>query len=196
MKLLMKYKVNEIFYSVQAEGANAGRAAVFVRFSGCNLQCPFCDTDHYPYTLMTAEEINAEIDRLATSKSVLVVFTGGEPLMQLNNNEELAKGYCRAIESNGTLPVPSWWSINDWLTISPKTKLTMEQLSAAKEVKILYTLLPYEYIKEIEGKVNARLFVQPIEKDGKFDIEPVVKFVQQNPAWSISIQWHKLTGVR
>ena len=192
----MKYKVNEIFYSVQAEGANAGRAAVFVRFSGCNLQCPFCDTDHFPYALMTGEEIDAEINRLAANKSVLVVFTGGEPLMQLNSQEELAKGYHRAIESNGTLPVPSWWGINDWLTISPKTKLTMEQLSAADEVKILHSLLPDEYVKEIEGKVDARLFVQPIEKDGKFDIEPVVQFIQQNPAWTLSVQWHKLTGVR
>lgn len=192
----MKYKVNEIFYSVQAEGANAGRAAVFVRFSGCNLQCPFCDTDHYPYILMTAKEIDAEINRLAPNKSVLVVFTGGEPLMQLNDKEELAKGYRRAIESNGTLPVPKWWGINDWLTISPKTKLTMEQLAPASEVKVLYGWFSYEYIKEIEGKIDARLFVQPIERNGKFDIEPVVQFIQQNPAWTLSLQWHKLTGVR
>lgn len=197
MRLLMKkYKINEIFYSVQAEGTNSGQAAVFVRFSGCNLQCPFCDTNHEPYMLMTAEEINAEINRLATNKSVLVVFTGGEPLMQLDSSEELAKGYRRAIESNGMFPVPNWWGVDDWLTISPKTKLTMEQLSQADEVKILHNLLSEEYIKEIEDKVKARLFVQPIERDGKFNIEPVVQFVQQNPKWTISIQWHKLTGVR
>ena len=192
----MKYKVNEIFYSVQAEGANAGRATIFVRFSGCNLQCPFCDTQHESYTEMTASEIDAEVKRLSNNKSTLVVFTGGEPLMQLNDKEELAKGYPRAIESNGMFPVPAWWTINDWLTISPKTKLTMEQLAPASEVKVLYGWFSYEYIKEIEGKVNARLFVQPIERNGKFDVEPVVQFIQQNPAWTLSLQWHKLTGVR
>ena len=192
----MKYKVNEIFLSVQAEGFNAGRSAVFVRFSGCNLQCSFCDTQHQSFVEMSGAEIDAEIKRLAPDLSTLVVFTGGEPLMQLNSKEELAKGYHRAIESNGTLPVPSWWGVNDWLTISPKTKLTMQQLAAADEVKILHGLFPQEYLKEIEGKVNARLFVQPIEHQGAFDVAPVIRFINKNPMWRLSVQWHKITGVR
>lgn len=77
-----KYKINEIFRSVQAEGANAGRSAVFVRFAGCNLKCKFCDTAHEPYVEMTKAEIEAKIDELSDSdSSVLVVFTGGEPTL-------------------------------------------------------------------------------------------------------------------
>ena len=193
----MKYKVNEIFHSVQAEGHNAGRSAVFVRFSGCNLQCPFCDTNHEPFTEMTADEINAEIRRLSPDKKALVVFTGGEPLLQLRDSEELAAGYSRAIESNGILPLPEWWTDEDWLTISPKTSLTAEELFRANEIKMLYGLFSNAGLKEIEQKaVGCYLYVQPIERGGNFDIEPVVDFVKNNPAWKISVQWHKLTGVR
>jgi organic radical activating enzyme len=192
----MKYKVNEIFYSVQAEGRNAGRSAVFVRFAGCNLRCPFCDTDHEPYKEMTGQEIDSEIQRLAPDKRTLVIFTGGEPLMQLNDGEELAKGYPRAIESNGMLSLPSWWSANDWLTISPKTKLSMEQLARAKEIKVLYGLFSDHWLKAIESNVDSVLYIQPIENKGTFDVAPVIEFIQKNPAWKLSVQWHKLTGVR
>lgn len=193
----MKYRVNEIFHSVQAEGHNAGRSAVFVRFSGCNLQCPFCDTNHEPFTEMTADEINSEIRRLSPDKKALVVFTGGEPLLQLHDSEELAAGYSRAIESNGILPLPEWWTDEDWLTISPKTSLTSEELFRANEIKMLYGLFSDAGLKEIEQKaIGCYLYVQPIERGGDFDIEPVVDFVRNNPAWRISVQWHKLTGVR
>ena len=79
-----KYKVNEIFRSVQTEGRNPGRSAVFVRFSGCNLDCPFCDTNHETFAEMTKEQIDDRIEKLSGgNENVLVVFTGGEPTLQL-----------------------------------------------------------------------------------------------------------------
>ena len=192
----MKYKINEIFLSVQAEGHNAGRLSVFVRFSGCNLKCPFCDTNHEPYTEITAAEIDAEIMRLNPDKNALVVFTGGEPTWQLNDAQELAQGYQRAMESNGTGKLPSWWTENDWLTISPKTKLPAEAYSKAKEVKVLYGHFPNEYLQFLEEYLDCELYLQPIERGGKFDVRPVIEYMEQNTSWKLSVQWHKLTGVR
>ena len=192
----MSYKVNEIFLSVQAEGRNTGRLAVFVRFSGCNLNCPFCDTNHEPYTEMTAAEIDAEITRLNHDKTALVIFTGGEPTLQLKDAEELATGYARAMESNGTGKLPAWWTENDWLTISPKTKLPAEAYSAAKEVKVLYGYFPNEYLQFLADSLDCELYLQPIERGGKFDVRPVIDYMEKNTAWKLSVQWHKLTGTR
>lgn len=196
MLLAMKYKVNEIFHSVQAEGENAGRAAVFVRFAGCNLKCPFCDTNHEPFIEMTGEEINAEITRLAPDRKTLVVFTGGEPLLQLSSEEVLADGYPRAVETNGIFSLPSWWGANDWCTVSPKCDLTSQQLSKANEVKLLHGLTPnmVEACSALPSEVW--LYVQPIERNGKFDVMDAINFIQKNPRWKLSVQWHKITGVR
>ena len=132
------YRVNNIFYSLQGEGHNTGRAAVFVRFAGCNLRCPFCDTEFDTYTEMTAEEILAKVasshlspptshpSPLAshlsppTSHLPLIVLTGGEPTLQVDETfvDMLHQaGYEVAMESNGTRPAPHNL---DWLTVSPK----------------------------------------------------------------------------
>ena len=113
-------KVNEIFYSIQGEGRHAGRAAVFIRLSGCNLKCPFCDTDFSQSKEMTVEEIVNEVCSLSNDCH-FVVITGGEPTLQ--NCVPLidalhVKRYSVAMESNGTNIAP--WNV-DWLTISPKT---------------------------------------------------------------------------
>ena len=125
------FKVNNIFYSLQGEGRNTGRAAVFVRFAGCNLRCPFCDTDFEEFTMMTDEMILAEIQRLTSSiqtpltsegvgDKLLVVLTGGEPTLQVDEafvDLLHQHGYEVAMESNGTRPAPRNL---DWLTVSPK----------------------------------------------------------------------------
>ena len=121
------FRVNEIFYSLQGEGRNTGRAAVFVRFAGCNLRCPFCDTEFDTYREMTAEEIIAEVDECRKDVSPcdayskpLLVLTGGEPTLQVDEAfvELLHQhGYEVAMESNGILPAPKNL---DWLTVSPK----------------------------------------------------------------------------
>ena len=110
-------RVNDIFYSLQGEGRNTGRAAVFVRFSGCNLRCSFCDTDFSSFREMTSDEIIKEISQYPAR---FVVLTGGEPTLQVTAafvNQLHEAGFEVAIETNGTLPIPE--NI-DWVTVSPK----------------------------------------------------------------------------
>ena len=118
------YRINDIFYSLQGEGRHTGRAAVFIRFSGCNLRCPFCDTEFDSYREMTADEILQEIAQLSSFTSPLssrfIVLTGGEPTLQVDEHfVDLLhqEGYEVAMESNGTRPAPRNL---DWLTVSPK----------------------------------------------------------------------------
>ena len=119
------YRVNEIFYSLQGEGRNAGRAAVFVRFAGCNLRCSFCDTEFDSFIEMTVNDILSEIASVSgdfpAGCKPLVVLTGGEPTLQVDEafvDQLHSQGYEVAMESNGTLPAPSNL---DWLTVSPKS---------------------------------------------------------------------------
>ena len=129
------FRVNDIFYSLQGEGRNTGRAAVFVRLAGCNLRCPFCDTEFDSYTEMTAEEIVGKISSLHISEGVgvkpLIVLTGGEPTLQVDEafvDLLHQHGYEVAMESNGTRPAPRNL---DWLTVSPKNLMSW---SGAREV--------------------------------------------------------------
>ena len=122
------FRVNDIFYSLQGEGRNTGRAAVFVRFAGCNLRCPFCDTEFDSYTEMSAEEIVGKISSLHTSGRVgvrpLIVLTGGEPTLQVDEafvDLLHQHDYEVAMESNGTRPAPRNL---DWLTVSPKNLMS------------------------------------------------------------------------
>lgn len=187
------YRVNEIFRSVQAEGANAGRAAVFVRFAGCNLDCRFCDTNHDPYVEMTAAEINAEVARLTRGdRNVLVVFTGGEPTLQLREDEVLGSDNPKAIETNGIVAPPSWIG---WVTVSPKTRLSPKALRRACEVKCLYSLLPDEYYLSLVG-IHAALYVQPLEANGVMNTADCMRFIGEHPQFRLSVQWHKLVNIR
>lgn len=115
------FRVNDIFYSLQGEGRNTGRAAVFIRFAGCNLRCPFCDTEFNTYREMSGEEILAEVSSLVTSaEKPIIVLTGGEPTLQVDEafvDLLHSHGYYVAMESNGTRPAPRNL---DWLTVSPK----------------------------------------------------------------------------
>lgn len=203
MNATKKYRVNEIFYSVQAEGRNAGRPAVFVRFAGCNLSCPFCDTNHEPFVEMTQEQIEAEVNRLDPHKTsepcAMVVFTGGEPTLQLddNNPNGLCYGRFRAIETNGILKPPSWI---EWVTISPKTPLKEEQWRRADEIKVLHKHFSDDYIIELGKRANffgISCYLQPIaDKDGKFNALEAVEFCKRNPIWTLSLQFHKLLNIQ
>lgn len=115
---MKKFRINEIFYSLQGEGHNTGRAAIFIRFAGCNLRCPFCDTEFDSYREMTADDIIASI---APYPARFVVLTGGEPTLQADEafvDLLHQHGYEVAMESNGTRPAPHNL---DWLTVSPKS---------------------------------------------------------------------------
>ena len=119
------YRVNSIFFTLQGEGHNTGRAAVFVRFAGCNLRCPFCDTAFDSFTEMSADDILSAMLQVAggpatKERPLMAVLTGGEPTLQVD--EALVDllhrhGYYVAMESNGTRPAPRNL---DWLTVSPK----------------------------------------------------------------------------
>lgn len=193
-------RVNEIFYSIQGEGAHSGEAAIFVRLSGCNLKCSFCDTEHQPYQDLTEDEICAEIAKYPAS---LVVITGGEPTLQLTETliekiHELSKTV--AIETNGTRPVPRGV---DWVTVSPKALFVGEigkpVIKTAQEVKIVLDDL-HTYDDPTFGIVAAHYFVQPCdtsdEARNRDIINRCVNFVKQNPQWRLSLQTQKILRVR
>ena len=191
----MSYKVNEIFYSLQAEGTYAGCAAVFIRLCGCNLQCPWCDTKyHTKGEFYTKEEIEEKVNYLTHGdKNVIIVFTGGEPTLQLKEDEPLLKDYYKCIETNGTNKVPSW--IN-WITCSPKSDIDFKAIGRMpNEIKVVYEYGRDKYLKSLLD-LNVPLFIQPLELNGKMNIAEVFDFIKQNPIYRLSLQFHKMIGVR
>lgn len=134
------YHINEIFYSLQGEGFHTGRPAVFVRFAGCNLRCPFCDTDFSHSEPMTAEQIARRVFDYSTHPHTLIVLTGGEPSLQVDNElvDALhAHQQTVTIETNGTRPVPD--NI-DWVTVSPKAVSADEsKVVLSHEPKVVLT---------------------------------------------------------
>lgn len=198
---MKQYKINEIFYSIQGEGCNAGKAAIFVRFSGCNLQCPFCDTEHETGTQMTAAEICAEICQHPT---MLVVLTGGEPTLFLD--KELCDaihttGKKIAIETNGSVNFDT--SLVDHITCSPKFEFCDKQKAQIRidridELKVVFTaennMSLYESIKA------EHYYLQPCDtgnaEKNKLIIEALFAYVLKHPKWTISLQLHKILNVR
>jgi organic radical activating enzyme len=194
------YRVNEIFYSIQGEGAHAGTPAVFIRFSGCNLSCPFCDTEFGKYKEMTAKDIANEVQRIG-GNSKLVVITGGEPTLQYD--DVLAKELQRikryiAMETNGTKQIRAEV---DWVTISPKQAFVGEvgrpHLKYCNEVKVVYD---GEHEPETFGIVAKYYFIQPCDtgdaEKNKAIIEACVNFIKANPKWRLSLQTQKIINVR
>lgn len=185
------YKVNEIFYSLQGEGARAGVAAVFVRLSGCNLACPFCDTDFKAFQEMTAREI---AERVRYYPARYLVLTGGEPTLQVDT--ELtdvlhAEGFTIAMETNGTRRPTEGI---DWLTVSPKTATAIDR---ANEVKVLFDgkTEPNDH-----GIAAQHYFLQPLDTGNKRHnavlTAQCIEYIKDHPRWRLSLQIHKLTGIR
>ena len=188
------YRVNEIFYSLQGEGMRAGEPSVFVRFSGCNLRCPWCDTVFDTYTLMMADDISREVTRLnGNSVATWVVLTGGEPLLQVDDNliDTLHQaGYKVAVETNGTVvPPPSV----DRITCSPKEG-SRPVIRHADEVKVVYTGVDPEHWRE-EIKADHWL-LQPLYRNGKDNVKETVEYILTHPDWRLSLQVHKYLGIK
>ena len=189
------YRVNEIFYSIQGEGAFAGTPAVFVRFSGCNLACPWCDTDHSNFVEMTRDELEDAVRALLNDrKGAIVVLTGGEPALQLREDDPLFIGFRTrvCIETNGTLPVPDWV---DWVTVSPKNELS-SIVPLYDELKFVFEPehIPY-YLSMQEADCEKR--IQPLaRKDGTTNLAEALEFVLAHPRFKLSVQLHKIIGVR
>ncbi|MBQ7996091.1 MAG: radical SAM protein [Paludibacteraceae bacterium] len=206
------YRVNEIFYTLQGEGAHSGIPAVFVRFSGCNLRCPWCDTDFSDYTEMSADEIVAEaldLYDIPNERRKMLVLTGGEPSLQVDApliDALHAAGFYICVETNGTRPLPKGI---DWITCSPKegTKLALKQ---ADEVKVVFT---GTYDPEVwRGKIQAEHWLlQPLRYTGEWlmmsgideweddrndNLPETVRYILSHPFWRLSVQLHKIAGLR
>lgn len=185
------YRVNEIFYSLQGEGFHAGRPAAFLRFSGCNRSCAFCDTDHGSFELMTAADI---LEVLSEYPTTYLVVTGGEPLLQLDSEliEALKEaGFFIAVETNGSLPVPEGV---DWVTCSPKSRPWA--IDRCDELKVVFTS-PGDVAEAWAHFRTPHLFVQPLydASTGTANVGEAVRFVLENPRWRLSLQLHRILGI-
>lgn len=181
------YRVNEIFYSLQGEGFYSGTAAVFLRFSGCNLKCLFCDTNHEYFEEHTLDEI---IEKVSAFKSRHIVITGGEPSLQLDKALVDAlhfAGFYIQVETNGTHRLPPGI---DWITCSPKGEIR-EQLSHVDELKVVYLGQDVEAIAS--DFVAQHYFLQPCSGE---NTEDVVNYILDHPHWRLSLQTHKLINIQ
>lgn len=206
-------RVNDIFYSLQGEGRHTGRAALFVRFSGCNLRCPFCDTKFDSFRELSDEDIIAELLTLCQTHDLqatlpMVVLTGGEPTLQVDEpfvNLLHQEGFYVAMESNGLLPAPA--NLN-WLTVSPKAPysptscLHKETAKAADEIKIVFDGKndPERILADYLGAVPAsHLYLQPCDTgnadENRLLTSCCVDYIKHHPHWQLSLQTHKLIGI-
>lgn len=180
-------RVNEIFYSLQGEGAFTGCPAVFVRLSGCNRRCSFCDTDFSAYSDMSIDEITAAASQYPAD---MVVITGGEPALQLTSElvEALhAAGKRVHVETNGSLPLPE---NVDWVTCSPKEP--PYGIGRIDELKVVLT--PNCDPEILAARLpSARVYcLQPLSCS---NTEACVDYVKAHPRWRLSLQTHKIIHI-
>lgn len=209
----MSYTVKEIYLTLQGEGGQQGRAAVFCRFSGCNLWsgreedraeavCTFCDTDFVgmdgpgggrfagPEALaqaILAHWADGERERL-------VVFTGGEPLLQIDGpliNALHALDFEIAVETNGTIPAPEGL---DWVCVSPKADAPLAQLSG-QELKLVYPQAMGDPAR-FEALDFERFYLQPMDgPDREANTQAAIAYCLRHPRWRLSVQTHKYIGI-
>ena len=209
----MSYAVKEIYYTLQGEGANVGRPAVFLRFAGCNLwsgreedrasaTCDFCDTDFVGTDgpaggkFATARELAAAVAAAwpGDAKRRFVVCTGGEPLLQLDAPLVAAlhaTGFDVAIETNGTLLPPPGI---DWVCVSPKAGAALV-LRSGHELKLVYPQdgLPPE---NVAGLAFCHFFLQPMDGPDRIrNTDLALRYCLEHPRWRLSLQTHKLLGI-
>jgi len=209
----MSYAVKEIFLTLQGEGGQAGRPAVFCRFAGCNLWtgreqdragavCNFCDTDFVGMDGPGGGRF-ADADALAAAveaaweggpENRLVVLTGGEPLLQLDAalvDALHARGFSLALETNGTLPVPPGV---DWICVSPKAQAPVVQ-TAGQELKLVYPQ-PGVDPARFEGLQFERFALQPMDGPRLAqNTQAAIAYCLAHPRWRLSVQTHKYLGI-
>ncbi|MDE7081372.1 MAG: 7-carboxy-7-deazaguanine synthase QueE [Muribaculaceae bacterium] len=191
------YLINEIFYSLQGEGYHAGEAATFVRFSGCNLRCPFCDTRHQEGVRMSVDGI---MDAVRRNPSRLVVITGGEPSLHVDSALLAAlheAGKYVAIETNGTHPLPEGL---DWVTLSPKSGMTEGGdrivIGRADEIKVVNVGQPLDpYFDMPQRDADTLMYLQPCYVADavryRGNVADTVEKVKRDPRWRLSAQLHR-----
>ncbi|MEF2549023.1 7-carboxy-7-deazaguanine synthase [Aurantimonas sp. E1-2-R+4] len=211
----MTYSVKEIFYTLQGEGRNAGRAAVFCRFAGCNLWsgreidratavCQFCDTNFVGTNgtgggkFTSARALAAAIAATWEGETVpgrLVVLTGGEPLLQVDDALVSAlhgEGFEIAVETNGTLPVPV---AIDWICVSPKSGAPLVQTNG-QELKLVYPQARAEPERFAELDFDT-LLLQPMDgPEREANTAAALAYCLAHPRWRLTLQTHKLLGIR
>jgi len=212
------YTVKEIFYTLQGEGAHAGRAAVFCRFSGCNLWtgrerdraasvCSFCDTDFVGVgpdggRFATADALAEAVDARWPADTDpgarrFVVCTGGEPLLQLDAEAVAAlhaRGFEVAVETNGTQPAPPGI---DWVCVSPKGRAPL-RLTSGDELKLVYPQAePEAQPERFAGLAFTRFSLQPLDgPEAAEHARLAVAYCLEHPRWRLSVQTHKVVGIR
>ncbi|MDO5664592.1 MAG: 7-carboxy-7-deazaguanine synthase QueE [Bacteroidia bacterium] len=193
----MSLTVNEIFYSLQGEGGRTGEASIFIRLSKCNLACSFCDTDFEFGEKMTLDEILSKISQYPCR---WIIWTGGEPTLQLKN-ETISffkeKGYKQAIETNGTRRVPAGI---DYITCSPKQQFEKIRTLIPEVDELRFPISKGDLLPDISilPKTN-RYLLSPIFDDLNViqeNVDYCVELIKQNPQWVLSLQMHKLIGIR
>tara|TARA_R110002073_G_scaffold9448_9_gene48112 strand:- start:2613 stop:3251 length:639 start_codon:yes stop_codon:yes gene_type:complete len=211
----MTYSVKEIFYTLQGEGAQSGRAAVFCRFTGCNFwsgreqdranaDCSFCDTDFigtdgpgggkFKTAAALADAARVCWDGMADATGTpYIVCTGGEPLMQLDSPLITAfqeKGFEVAVETNGSLPCPPEL---DWICVSPKSLDKLVQLTG-DELKLVYPQTPVTP-EDVAHLKFDHFYLQPLDETGHNHAPAAVTYCQKHPQWKLSLQTHKILGI-
>ena len=209
----MSYAVKEIFLTLQGEGGQAGRPAVFCRFAGCNLWsgreedraeavCTFCDTDFVGMDgpgggrFADAEALAAAVEAAWAGgrDDRLVVLTGGEPLLQLDEPLIAAlhgRGFSLALETNGTLAVPAGV---DWICVSPKAQAPVVQ-QAGQELKLVYPQVGVDPAR-FEGWDFERFLLQPMDgPDREANTRAAIAYCLAHPRWRLSVQTHKYLGI-
>ena len=211
----MSYQVKEIFYTLQGEGSHAGRPAVFCRFAGCNLWsgrepdratavCRFCDTDFvgtdgtlggkFKSADALADQIQAQWPA-GDRAHRFVVMTGGEPLLQVDGALIAAlhaRGFQIAVETNGTMAAPPGI---DWICVSPKAGAPWSQ-RAGHELKLVWPQPAFD-LDELEAAAFTHRYLQPMDNpERQRNTEACIQLCLERPAWRLSLQTHKITGIR
>jgi 7-carboxy-7-deazaguanine synthase (Cx14CxxC type) len=213
----MTYSVKEIYYTLQGEGAQTGRPAVFLRFAGCNLWsgreqdrasaiCNFCDTEFvgtdgpgggkFGTAAELAAAVRAKWPQDNESSAAYVVCTGGEPLLQLDAAAIEAlhdAGFEIGVETNGTLPAPSGL---DWICVSPKAAASVVQ-TTGDELKLVYPQAEAEAQPERFAEMEfSHFFLQPKDcEDRNANVQATIRYCLEHPHWKLSLQTHKIIGI-
>ncbi|MDR0505222.1 MAG: 7-carboxy-7-deazaguanine synthase QueE [Dysgonamonadaceae bacterium] len=193
----MNLNVKEIFYSLQGEGGRQGEASIFIRLTGCNLRCNFCDTDFENGKDMTENEI---LDIIEDYPCRWIVWTGGEPSLQLTDDVLLyfkLQGYFQAIESNGHYKLSD---ILDYIVVSPKGNTDYAKKINPYVDEIRLTVAWKGMIPDIRSLPKAKMFfLSPVFTkyltSTQANINYCVEYIKQHPKWRLSLQMHKLIGI-
>ena len=196
------YDLVEIFESLQGEGRNVGRPCVFVRFSSCNLACPWCDTDRQKRFSLSLDALVAEI---CGHRAKSVILTGGEPTMVAGMPQLVAalkeRGYWIAVETNATASRDDapWLDFIDYVACSPKAEYEDRiRLNAADEVRVVASSEGVvDFCRRIHDRIRATdYYISPCDRNGNIDFATAKAVLSRLEGWSLSVQLHKILGFR